>query len=264
MWSAHWGLDRSCRVITHGDVMTQSSNYPAATHHDPVEELLPNLYWVHGSVEFRPGMFLSRNMAIVRRDRSLSLINAVRLSEQAEASLASLGDVKNVVRIGNFHGMDDRYYVDTHGAQFWCLPGSQARPEPSPDELLSPDHLPFDGASLHVFSEAQFPECALLLEQDGGVLLTADSLQFWADWSNCSEGVSEGAKQMGFSLDMLVGPPWLRSATPEGGSVEPDFRRLLDLDFEHLLGAHGGFFRDNAKEAVRAAVDRSFRDAPPS
>ncbi|MCA9684386.1 MAG: hypothetical protein KC457_19475, partial [Myxococcales bacterium] len=92
-----------------------TTDYPAATHHDPIEALLPDLFWVHGSVEFRPGRFLSRNMAIVRRGRELSLINAVRLSAEGERALTDLGEVTRVVRIGNYHGMDDRYYVDTHG-----------------------------------------------------------------------------------------------------------------------------------------------------
>ncbi len=238
--------------------MSQQDNYPAATHHDPVEALLPDLFWVHGSVEIRPGRFLSRNMAVVRRGRALSLINAVRLSEAGEQQLNALGEVENVVRIGNFHGMDDRYYVDAYKATFWCLPGEQARPEPTPSQLLRANNLPFDGASLHVFEGATFPECAILLKQDGGVLLTADSLQYWADWSNCSPGMSEGAKKMGFALTMLIGPPWLGDATPEGGSLEGTFRQLLNNDFEHMLGAHGGFHRGGAKQAVAAAVARTF------
>lgn len=237
--------------------MDDVNEYPTATHHDPIEELLPDLFWVHGSVEFRPGRLLSRNMAIVRRGRELSLINAVRLSTDGERALADLGAVTNVVRIGNYHGMDDCYYIDTHGARFWCLPGQQARPEPAPDELLSADHMPFDGASLHVYESANFPECVLILGQDGGVLLSADSLQYWEDWSNCSPGMSEGAKQMGFSLELLVGPPWLRSATQEGGSLAADFQKLLSHDFDHLLGAHGGFKRGGAKEAVAQAIARA-------
>jgi hypothetical protein len=239
------------------------SDYPAATHHDPIEELLPDLFWVHGTVELRPGMFLSRNMAIVRRGGDLSLVNSVRLTEEGERALAALGEVKNVVRIGNFHGMDDRYYVDTHAARFWCLPGRQAREEPSPDGLLSADNLPFDGSALHVFEGANFPECALVLEEDGGVLLTADSLQYWSDWSNCSDGMEVGAAQMGFSLRMLVGPPWLAGATPAGGSLERDFQRLLGFDFDHMLGAHGGFHRGGAKRAVEAAVEKAFAEHVP-
>ena len=235
-----------------------TTDYPAATHHDPIEALLPDLFWVHGSVEFRPGRFLSRNMAIVRRGRELSLINAVRLSAEGERALTDLGEVTRVVRIGNYHGMDDRYYVDTHGAEFWCLPGTQARPEPAPSQLLASDNMPFDGAALHLYQGANFPECALILGQDGGVLLTADSLQYWKDWSNCSPGMSEGAKQMGFALEMLVGPPWLRAATPEGRSLAADFEALLTHDFEHMLGAHGGFMRGGAKQAVAAAVAKAF------
>ena len=238
--------------------MKDPTEYPAATDHDPVEELVPDLFWVHGSVEFRPGMFLCRNMAIVRRGGELSLINAVRLSPEGERALEGLGTVKNVVRIGHFHSMDDRYTVDRYGARLWCLPGPQARPEPAADELLRADNLPFEGASLHVFEHANLPEGALVLEQDGGVLLTADSLQNWVDWSKCSEAMSANAGAMGFSLTMLIGLPWLRGMTPEGGSLEPDFRRLLSHPFEHMLGAHGGFKRGGAKAAVEAAVAKMF------
>ncbi len=238
--------------------MSARPEFPAATPHDPVQALLPDLFWVHGSVELRPGMFLNRNMAVVRRGSELSLISSVRLSDEGRAALDALGTVTNVVRIGNFHGMDDSYYVHEYGARFWCLPGKQARAEPKPAELLSADNLPFDAAVLHVYEGATFPECAIVLAQDGGVLLTADSLQNWVDWSHCSDGMDKMSAQMGFSLDMLVGPPWLAAATPEGGSIEADFRRLLEHDFDHMLGAHGGFQRGGAKARVAAAIDKVY------
>ena len=63
---------------------------------------------------------------------------------------------------------------------------------------------------------------------------------------------------MGFTLDTLIGPMWLKFQTPEGGSLEPDFRRLLELDFQHLVSAHGQLRRDTAKAGVTEAVNKVF------
>ena len=67
---------------------------------------------------------MNRNMVILRNGRELSLINAVRLFPAEEARLQKLGKVKHVIRLGYYHGVDDRYYVDSYGAEFWCQAGS--------------------------------------------------------------------------------------------------------------------------------------------
>lgn len=69
-------------------------------------------------------MRLNRTMVVVRNERELSSINPVRLSAPAEAPLGKLGQVRYVIRIGYYHGLDDRYYVDPYGTEFWCQPGS--------------------------------------------------------------------------------------------------------------------------------------------
>ncbi len=67
---------------------------------------------------------------------------------------------------------------------------------------------------------------------------------------------------MGFSLTTLVGPLWLKYMTREGGSLRPDFERLLELDFDCLLTAHGTPLRTGAKQAVAQAVERAFQSSP--
>jgi hypothetical protein len=63
---------------------------------------------------------------------------------------------------------------------------------------------------------------------------------------------------IGFPRTTVVGPIWLKLMTPPGGSLEGEFRRLLEQSFEGLLSAHGSLLREGAREAVRAAVDRAF------
>lgn len=65
----------------------------------------------------------SRNMVIVRENGELTLINTVRLDEEGLTALEHLGHVKNVVRIGAFHGYDDAFYLDRYHAQLWAIKG---------------------------------------------------------------------------------------------------------------------------------------------
>jgi hypothetical protein len=72
----------------------------------------------------------SRNMVAVRSPEGWVLLNPVRLTESAEAELLAKAPFKHAVRLGTYHGRDDRYYVDKFGVEFWGAPGEQAYPEP--------------------------------------------------------------------------------------------------------------------------------------
>ncbi len=63
---------------------------------------------------------------------------------------------------------------------------------------------------------------------------------------------------VGFPKTTLLGPIWLALMTPEGGSLESEFERLLRLDFDRLLSAHGSLLASGAKQAVARAVERAF------
>jgi hypothetical protein len=51
---------------------------------------------------------------------------------------------------------------------------------------------------------------------------------------------------------------WVKMMTPEGGSLESEFRRLLELDFDQLLSAHGSLLETGAHGACERAVDKMF------
>ncbi len=63
---------------------------------------------------------------------------------------------------------------------------------------------------------------------------------------------------LGFGIRTLVGRPWLKGMTQEGASLESEFKRLLQWDFNHMIGAHGGFCRGGAHQKVELAVADAF------
>jgi len=232
--------------------------YPPAFPHDPITEIFTNVYLVHGSIKIGPGMRMNRNMVIVRDGKDLTLINPVRVSDTELKKLEALGTVRHVMRLGDFHGLDDPFYVDRYNAKFWCQAGQNTYKVPAPSNLITQEVAPpVSDAEFFVFETAAFPEAALLLRKHK-LLVTTDSIQYWADWSYTTFFTRLVLWLMGFRLTLLIGGPWLKRVTPKGASLLPDFQRLLALDFDHVLAAHGGLLRQQAKQLLRAAMDKSF------
>ena len=170
-----------------------------------------------------------RNMVVLRHKGVLTLINAVRLNqeglgktEKTQKQLSSHtysthiieelqrhGRIGHVVKIGHFHGADDRFYVETFGAVYWVLPGAcDAKSKPKGDtvalftdqvEYMSPQHLPpVASLSVLVFETTRRP-CACLLLGRHGLLLSCDSLMTRTPRADCTFLASFVMNKMGFN-----------------------------------------------------------------
>jgi hypothetical protein len=235
--------------------------YPPAYPHDPIEEIASDLFMVRGSVRMNAFMRITRNMAIVRGQGELNLVNPIRLDEEAERELLTLGDVKRILRLGPMHGLDDPYYVERFGAELWAQGESQTYPEPTIAQKLAADRpLPFPDAELFAFEGTKQPESALLIRRGPGILLTCDAIQHYGDYRHNTLLARLVMPFIGFPKTTVVGPIWLKIMTPEGGSLKSEFERLLSLDFDRLLSAHGSLLTSGAKDSVAAAVRRAFPD----
>jgi len=227
--------------------------------HDPIEEIRTDVFMVRGTIRMKPLMYITRNMAIVRHAGELTLVDPIRLSEEGEKRLAELGTVKRILRLGPFHGVDDPYYVDRFQAELWAPGDSETHPEPAPDVRYGPETaLPFPDAEIFRIEGTLQPEAALLLRRGPGLLLTCDAIQHYGDYRHNSVLARLLMPWIGFPRTTVIGPFWLKMMTPEGGSLESEFRRLLALEFDQLLSAHGSYLAAGAHASVQAAFDRAF------
>ncbi|NKB34402.1 MAG: hypothetical protein GKR91_15025 [Pseudomonadales bacterium] len=227
--------------------------------HGDIEEIGTDAYMVRGSIKLNAFMRITRNMGIIREGDELTLINPIRLNRKTEENLRSLGEVKNLVRLGAFHGVDDPYYADNFKAQFWCQQGGTTYTEPLVDIEIGMGGLtPVHECEFFQFQGTAQPECALLLKRDGGILFTCDAIQHYGDYSYNNWLARIVMPRIGFPKTTIVGPIWLKIMTPEGGSLESEFRRLLQLEFSSLLSAHGTFLTQGAHTAVETAVSKAF------
>jgi hypothetical protein len=198
----------------------------------------------------------NRNMTIVRDNGRLTLINTVRLDDAGLAALEQLGTVANVVRIGDMHGVDDRFYVDRYGAQFWAMPGMRIGDGLTVHRTLAEGgDMPFAGCTMFAFRTTQRPECILRLDREGGIMIACDSLQNWvAPDELFDDETVEKMKQIGFFTPTSLGLAWLQESQPQA----EDFVRLKSVPFRHALCGHGSPARD-AMAGYHAAFNRFFQ-----
>lgn len=233
---------------------------PAYPHGD-LREVADGVFFVTGTARMGPGMTIGRNMTVVRQGDELTLMNGVRLNDEGLQQLDALGKVKHILKVGNFHGSDDPFYVDRYGCQVWALPGSEHKPGVKTDrEIGVGKDLPIDDADLFVFEAsvgAGKPEGAVRIDRAGGVLVTADSLQNWERVENCSFLAGIMTRLM-FYGPARVGPVWAKFVK-DGGDLRNDFQRLLAWQFEILLSGHGQALIGGAHKKALLSVDKYFR-----
>lgn len=227
--------------------------------HGKVETIAENVFMIRGSIKMNPVVRITRNMAIVRQGDELSLINPIRVSLEVESQIQALGKIVNIIRLGAFHGVDDAYYVDKYSAFMWAQKGGTTYTEPKIDNVISANcQLPFSDAKVIEFNGSAQPECVLLLETEKGLLLSCDAIQNYGDYSYNNWFTKMLLPFIGFPKTTIVGPIWLKFMTPEGGTLEAEFRKLLDLKFDSLLAAHGTLLETGAHDAVAKAINKVF------
>lgn len=229
--------------------------YSPAWPHSEIKEIFPNVFFVtgtnithHNNVELQH----SRNMIIIRDNNTLSLINTVRLDDKGLAELDALGEVKNIIRIGAFHGRDDAFYLDRYQAKLWAFKEMKHDNNQVTDVQLIPNgQMPVPNCSIFIFETSKYPEGILHIAQQGGILITCDSIKNWlAPDPFFSTETAKLYKDQGFFGAASISNVWKQAC----GVSSSDFERLKTLEFRHLLSAHGEPLLSTAYELVAKAI----------
>jgi len=242
--------------------------------HGEIASVFDDIFFVRGAwvmpLPLRPR--ISRSMTILRDPATgdLTLVNSMRLSEAGLASLEALGTVRHVIRLASMHGADDAFYRDRYGAKIWALEGSfysrGLTADASPEENYfeadaffdSASDLPIQNASVHVMKSPRLIEASVLLQRDGGILLSGDYFHNTPRPDEFTNGIaSAGMRLFGLARPCNIGVGWAMMTKPS----RQDFLSLLDLEFEHVLPIHGVPAIGNAKERYRPAIEKFAKKA---
>jgi hypothetical protein len=233
--------------------------FPSAMPHGEIRELYPDVFFVTGTMRAElmgSNWQFSRNMIVVREGRNLTLINTVRLDDNGLKALDELGTVKNIMRVGDLHGLDDAFYLARNSPDYWGLPGMTQKGGVAPDKFLSNDgKRPLNDCSIFTFETTNRPECILRLDREGGIMLSCDALQNWQVSDEYFDESSETLmQQMGFFTKANCGVLWLKVNEPKAA----DFTRLKEVPFEHALCGHGEPLQGGADAFYGASFNRLF------
>jgi len=200
---------------------------------------------------------------------NLTLINTCRLSEVGLRDLSALGRVRNIVRLGAFHGIDDAFYTKRYPkAKFWAIEGQSFAKGLVPNVLLEEGKgVPVTGSEFVRFKTAALPEGVLLLPHMGGTLITVDSVQHSVGWfdTNNSVLISVLMGMMGFVEPCKIGPGFVALNQKKGAPLDAymsDFDQILALKWVNLIGGHGVPCIGNAKQLTRDSLERTFKPKP--
>lgn len=233
--------------------------YADVTPQDFLKEIFPNVYLLRGSIKIGPFLQMNRNMIVVSNGTELTIVNAVRLNNKNLEILDELGTVKNIIRLGDFHGLDDQFYIDKYKADFWSQKNHDNYSNLMPNKVINKTvKSPIPKSLFFVFESAKFPEAALFL-QESKLLITTDSIQYWDDWNHISFLSKLILSLMGFRLDLFIGGPWLKKVSTQKESLKYDFENLLDLDFTSLVAAHGNVLKYSAKIKLEKVIFETFK-----
>jgi len=218
-----------------------------------------DIYYVMGSHKFNhDGVEFQHSctMTIVRDGNELTLINTIKLTPEGLNELDTLGSVKNVVRIGAFHGANDAFYIDRYHAKFWALNGMENKQGKQIDTVLTPGSpMPFPHSTLITFETSKHPEAMIYIGTNGGILVTCDSIKNWIEVDEyfSPETAELYAKQgeLGMaSIDAI----WLNACDVK----KSDFDNLKLFSFKHLISSHGKPLLNNAHERINDTVKHVF------
>jgi hypothetical protein len=241
--------------------LLQSLQFTPAWPHGNICQIFQDVFFVTGTNKIHhEGIDIqtSRNMTIVRSGSELTLINTVRLNDEALQKLDALGVVTNIVRIGAFHGRDDAFYQNQYPhAKLWALRGATYESSLKANQDLTPGGLmPFPDCSLFVFETSTQPECILHIEREGGILVSCDSIQNITSLDEFySPETAKSFEEQGLVRSANITSIWLGATSTKAS----DFERLLkSFTFQHLLTAHGPPLLNHAYEQVTQTVQRVF------
>ena len=237
--------------------------------HGPLENVLADVWVVKGGsrLPLPIPVRITKTMTIVRntQTRELTLINAMNVSQALLSEIEALGTIKHVLTVGGAHGKDDGFYRDRYSAHVYDVEGHQyvRNLGPASDKnqvymeadthLTEESKLPLSNAELKIIRTNGAPEGVLCLKNEGGILVTGDSLQHMPGPNNYVSFLARIIlKRKGFFHAYNVGPAWLENVKLEKSDLKSIF---LDSEFANVIPGRGDPVIGGAKEKYRPSVE---------
>lgn len=235
-----------------------SLKLPSALPHGDITKVTQDIFYVCGTNRvIHDGIVIqtSRTMTIICERNALTLVNTIRLNEEGLRKLEKLGTIKNILRLGAFHGRDDAFYQKVYGAKLWAFASMDLNHGATLDYDLATG-CPLLHAKIIEFKTTKFQEALLLLEKADGVLISCDSIK---NWHNKDAYFSDETFELMKKTDSIglakIDKTWALAMRPS----QEEIKALGNLDFSILISAHGLPLIKQAQELLSLSIREALK-----
>lgn len=237
-----------------------------------LEPVLPsggNIYTASSHFRMFPVlMSVPANMTVYLCPSSgeVTIFNALRMPEVVEDAIIALGPVKHVVKLGQFHGSADAYYVKNPkfgSPRYWGVKGMTTAEGLDFSDTLGPGNAPIAGSEVVIIDGMPYPESVILVPVPGRprALIVCDALSHISSFSLFSYVTRPIMWWLNFLCeDGAPVPPtlWLKSAVKLMGeaAVVGWFEKLFAMDWGAFTCAHG----PSIAECDRGRLGKALKD----
>lgn len=202
----------------------------------------------------------------------VTLFNALRVPSPVEDAILALGPVRHVVKLGQFHGAADAYYVRNPkfgSPRYWGAAGMTTAPGLAFTDTLAPGgNAPVAGADVVAVDSMPYPECVILAPVPGRprALIVCDTLSHISSFGMIPYATRPVMWWLKFLCeDGVPVPPtlWLKSAVKLMGkeAVVDWFEKLFAMEWEALACAHGSSIaecdRSGLGKALKGKIEKA-------
>lgn len=220
-------------------------------------------YVVQSFLPMKPLFAFPITMTVYRSpsDGSVTIFNSIRVQPEVEDAILALGPIRNVVKLGQFHGQFDAYYIRSekfNSPKYWAAAGATVSKDLKIDTMLTEESICAinDTAELYIMPEMPFIECVVTLPvpNNGRLLVAVDSfMHIYSSWGTGLLGWF-AMNWHGFICEQNVphpGPMWTTCAIRICGkdTYESWFKHIYSMKWNSVVGGHGSpvVNRDKAK-----------------
>lgn len=195
-------------------------------------------------------------MTVLQVPDGLVVLNAVRLTDAAQAELDRMGQVKHLVKLSDSHSIDEPFYQDRYKPEVWALPDAKLEGITA-SRTLGPEGPVAGGEVVHYPGTHGWREVGYWVPLGGGTLVTCDAIQNHADTEGASFLGRVMTSLMGFKGGVIVPAMWRRFQKLSNAQLRTALAGLAALKCANLVTGHGPPVAGGADALVRAAIERA-------
>jgi len=217
--------------------------------------LADELWCAEDDLRTAPGVVFPIRMTVLRHASALTLVSPIAIDDAVATFLAELGSVEAIVAPNAMHHVHLPSTVERYpDARVFGVPGlRKKRREIVFDEMLSDGAAPFHpGVELHSVDGAPTMDERVLYHRASRTLIVTDLI------FNMPSAANWISRLIFRYVARALGKPaqsrlW-RSFTKDRAAAGESIARLLELDFDRLVMAHGEVIPQGGREVLAEAT----------